>query len=100
MEGIDDVMKTFAEAGSYTLGGFRPATVYNCSVFGSNSAGDSPFSTVSVKTQDERKLIDGQQYCHRILIYVKHTASLIFHNRFMVSTTNKGSGQLPSVGGE
>ena len=55
-DGVGDVVETFAQAGSYTLGGFRPATMYNCSMFASNSAGDSPLSSISVKTQDERKL--------------------------------------------
>ena len=49
------MIMTYNEAGSYTLGRFQPATEYNCSVFGSNSAGHGPSVSIIVTTLDECK---------------------------------------------
>ena len=49
------VIMTYDEAGSHTLGGFRPATEYNCSVSASNSVGHGPSVSINVTTLDESK---------------------------------------------
>ena len=51
--GVDPVTMTYAEAGTYNLEGFRPATDYRCSVFASNDDGKSPLSYINVTTVDE-----------------------------------------------
>ena len=53
--GDNPVVMTYVEAGSYTLGGLRPATQYNCSVFASNSIGNGPSASINVTTLDESK---------------------------------------------
>ena len=55
-EGVDPLIMTYTEARSYTLGGFRPATVYNCSIFATNVIGNSASSVVTVATVDESEL--------------------------------------------
>ena len=55
-EGIDPLIMTYTEAGSYTLGGFRPATVYNCSIVATNSIGSSAPSVINTTTVDQSKL--------------------------------------------
>ena len=55
--GVDSVAVTYAEAGTYNPGGFRPATGYNCSIFASNSAGDGPTTDISVITMDESEVL-------------------------------------------
>ena len=54
--GVDTVTMTYAEAGNYSLGGFRPSTEYNCSVFASNIAGDGPPTSIGVITMNESEL--------------------------------------------
>ena len=49
------VRATYVDAGSHTLGGFRPATEYSCSVFASNAVGRGPSATTDVVTMDESK---------------------------------------------
>lgn len=51
--GVDPVITTYVNAGTYTLGGFRPATEYSCSVFASNDDGKSPPTYVNVTTVEE-----------------------------------------------
>ena len=47
------IMMTYVEAGSYTLGGFRPSTQYICSVFASNMVGSGPSASINATTLDE-----------------------------------------------
>ena len=55
--GVSTVTMNYTEIReSYSLGGFRPATEYNCSVFASNSAGDGPPASTSVTTMDDGEL--------------------------------------------
>ena len=42
-------------AGTFTLGGFTPATSYNCSISASNSRGSGPVSTMISTTLEARK---------------------------------------------
>ena len=60
VEGVDTLIMTYTEAGRYTLGGFRPATAYNCSVFATNVIGNSALSIVNVTTVDESELFTVQ----------------------------------------
>lgn len=52
-----EVRMTYSEAGSHTLGGFRPTSEYNCSVFVSSSVGSGPSVSINVTTLDECKQI-------------------------------------------
>lgn len=53
--GVTSVMMTYTEAGSHTLGGFRPASEYNCSMFAFNSVKSGPSVSINVTTLDECK---------------------------------------------
>lgn len=54
--GVVPVTTTYDKVGSHTLGGFRLATEYSCSVFASNSVGHGPSSvSINVTTSDESK---------------------------------------------
>ena len=55
-EGVDPLIMTYTEARNYTLGGFRPATAYNCSVFATNVIGNNASSVITVTTVDESEL--------------------------------------------
>jgi hypothetical protein len=58
-EGVDPliIIMVYADAGSYSLGGFRPATMYNCSIVATNSIGNSvPSRIINVTTTDESEL--------------------------------------------
>ena len=56
LEGVDPLIMTYTEAGSYTIGGFRPATMYNCSVFATNCIGNSAPSVINITTLDQSEL--------------------------------------------
>ena len=43
----------YTAAGTFTLGGFTPATSYNCSISASNSQGSGPAAHVDVTTLDD-----------------------------------------------
>ena len=51
----------YTAAGTFTLGGFTPATSYNCSISASNSLGSGPAVYVVVATLDDCK-------CHAWLV--------------------------------
>ena len=53
--GVTSVMMTYNEAGSHTLGGFQPASEYNCNVFAFNSVKSGPSTSINVTTSDECK---------------------------------------------
>ena len=56
-EAVDPLKMTYTEAENYNLGGFRPATMYNCSVVATNSIGNSaPSQNRNVATFDESEL--------------------------------------------
>ena len=55
-EGVDPLIMISTEAGSYTLGGFRPATVYNCSIVATNCIGSSAPSVINITTVDQSEL--------------------------------------------
>ena len=58
-EAVDPLIMTYTEAGNYTLGGFRPATMYNCSIVATNSIGNSTpphDQIINVTTSDESEL--------------------------------------------
>ena len=45
----------YTAAGTFTLGGFTPATSYNCSIGASNSQGSGPVSSMISTTVEARK---------------------------------------------
>ena len=50
--GLPPLVAVYMTAGTYTLNGLTPATVYACSVFATNLYGDSPPANVSAMTED------------------------------------------------
>lgn len=50
---VSTVTSIYTEAGSYIVGGLRPATEYSCRVFASNIIGDSPSASRILTTMDE-----------------------------------------------
>ena len=54
--GVPWVSANFATDGTSVVSGFRPSTKYNCSIFASNSAGNSPSKYLSVTTLDDSEL--------------------------------------------
>ena len=55
-ERVDPLIMVYTEVGSYTLGGFRPATMYNCSIVATNNIGSSVPSVISITTIDQGEL--------------------------------------------
>ena len=45
----------YTAAGTFTLGGFTPATSYNCSISANNSQGNGPVSSMISTTLEARK---------------------------------------------
>ena len=89
--GVTSVMMTYNEAGIYTLGGFRPATEYNCSVFASSSIDSGPSASINVTSLDECK-------SDNLIKRNKLTCVLIILFSFLFSTsTNRSELYLSSV---
>ena len=55
--GGNSISMQYTAAGTFTLGGFTPATSYNCSISASNSLGSGPTAHVVVTT-----LNDGERH--------------------------------------
>ena len=53
--GGNSISMQYTAAGTFTLGGFTPATSYNCSVSASNSQGSGPAAHNVVTTLDDGK---------------------------------------------
>ena len=53
--GGNSVSMQYTAAGTFTLGGFTPATSYNCSISASNSQGSGPVAYLIVATPDDSK---------------------------------------------
>ena len=53
--GGNSISKQYTAAGTFTLGGFTPATSYNCSISSNNSQGRGPTMYVVVTTLDDGK---------------------------------------------
>lgn len=53
--GVTSVVMTYTEAGSYSLGGFRPGTEYNCSVFAFSGIRRGRIASINVTTIDDCK---------------------------------------------
>ena len=51
--GGNSINKQYTAAGNFTLGGYTPATSYNCSISASNSQGAGPVAHVDVTTLDD-----------------------------------------------
>ena len=53
--GVTSVVMTYSEAGSHTLGGFRPATKYNCSIFAFSGNRSGPLTSDTVTTPGDSR---------------------------------------------
>ena len=51
--GVATITMTYSAAGTYTLGGFKPATRYTCDIVAANSAGMGPAKSSTVTTSEE-----------------------------------------------
>ena len=51
--GGNTISMRYTAAGTFTLGGFTPATSYNCSISASNSQGNGPVTYMLVTTPDD-----------------------------------------------
>ena len=67
--GRNTISMQYTTAGTFTLGGFTPATSYNCSIAASNSQGSGPLAYVDVTTLD-----DGE-YVMQIGYLISHLSS-------------------------
>ena len=54
-DGGNTIFMQYTAAGTFTLGGFTPATSYNCSISASNNQGSGPVSTMISTTLEARK---------------------------------------------
>ena len=54
--GGNSISMQYTAAGTFTLGGFTPATSYNCSISASNNQGSGPVAYVDVTTLDDGEL--------------------------------------------
>ena len=55
--GGNSIFMQYTAAGTFTLGGFTPATSYNCSIFASNIWGNGPAVYSMVSTLDDCKYL-------------------------------------------
>ena len=55
--GVSPVTMTYPEAGTYTLGGFKPVTTYNCVLTARNSAGVGPPATTTEATLEDGRIL-------------------------------------------
>ena len=53
----NSISMQYTAAGNFTLGGFTPATSYNCSIFASNIWGSGPAVYSMVATLDDSKYL-------------------------------------------
>ena len=53
----------YTAAGTFTLGGFTPATSYNCSISASNSQGSGPVSSMISTTPEACKQLFSGRVC-------------------------------------
>lgn len=50
---IDAIPAVFVTEGNHTVGGFTPATQYNCSVYASTNGGDGPPAVTLITTPED-----------------------------------------------
>ena len=55
--GENSISMQYTAAGTFTLGGFTPATSYNCSISASNSQGSGPVTYLINTTLEARKQV-------------------------------------------
>ena len=53
--GRNTITMQYTAAGTFTLGGFTPATSYNCFISASNSQGRGPAAYLAIRTLDARE---------------------------------------------
>ena len=66
--GGSSISVQYTVSGTFTLGGFTPATSYNCSIFASNSQGSGPATYTIVATQDDSKHHGARLVCQILLV--------------------------------
>ena len=60
----------YTTTGTFTLGGFAPATSYNCSIFGSNSQGSGPATYIIISTPDDGEHHGARLVCQILLVSI------------------------------
>ena len=71
--GGSSISVQYTVSGTFTLGGFTPATSYNCSIFASNSQGSGPATYTIVATHDDSKHHGARlvcQFCWYLSVFV------------------------------
>jgi len=53
--GVESISMQYTQAGTFSLEGFTPATMYSCSIFASNRQGDGPVASKIIHTQNDGK---------------------------------------------
>ena len=67
--GGNSISMQYTASGTFTLGGFTPATSYNCSIFASNSQGSGPATYMIVTTQDDSKHHGARLVCWYLSVF-------------------------------
>ena len=68
--GGSSISMQYTASGTFTLGGFTPATSYNCSIFASNNQGSGPATYTIVATQDDSKHHGARLVCWYLSVFV------------------------------
>ena len=66
--GGNSISMQYTAPGTFTLGGFTPATSYNCSISASNSQGSGPVAYLIVATPDDSKYHGARLVCQILLV--------------------------------
>ena len=67
--GGSSISMQYTAAGTFTLGGFTPATSYNCSISASNSQGSGPATYMIVATPDDGKHHGARLVCWYLSVF-------------------------------
>ena len=101
------ISKQYTTAGTFTLGGFTPATSYNCSISASNSLGSGPAVYMVVTTLDDGKRRMNYYEYHFIstkyiyvhtYIHLHSSSTLLSSNVVSVATEWDWSERLSGMG--
>ena len=80
--GGNSISMQYTASGTFTLGGFAPATSYNCSIFASNSQGSGPATYMIVTTQDDGEHHGARLVCQILLVpicvYLLYCLAMLF----------------------
>ena len=70
--GRDTITMQYTAAGTFTLGGFTPATSYNCSISARNGQGSGPTTYLINTTLEARKQTKDNEYVLWLAVKCSH----------------------------